>query len=378
MDQVSAYEFSQIPFARVVRIGQRSLLYNDLFCVSWLLGRYCNYSCSYCWPYAHSKQPDHRPLVTIQRTLDEIKRQARARGFSSFHFSFSGGEPTLHPEFLQIMHYYASDTVNTGYQSMHMTTNMSQSRAWFERFAAATAGLHRVSVTASFHKEFAKRQIFADKLCDLQAADIQVTINMVLSPDRFDGLWQDAVFFHERGLNVTLKPQSDEKAAKVVAGYTPEQLRMLREGMPQREYTRHRMQTLNRASIRPKALGFKTLKSLSLEGAVPQTMQVELNDSEGVTWYMDQSERFNAFNFNDFSGWECSAGYRSIIIREPGGVIKRSYSCADAPLGTIDGGFTLFDKLQPCLSRSCVSSADSKIPKRRVGSTLPLWPGAQP
>jgi hypothetical protein len=90
---------------------------------------------------------------------------------------------------------------------------------------------------------------------------------------------------------------------------------------------------------------------------------------------MDQAERFNAFNFNNFNGWECSSGYRSIIIREPDGSIKRSYSCHDQPLGNIETGFRLFDGPVKCTTGACVSSADSKIPKRKEGTQMPLWPG---
>ena len=90
---------------------------------------------------------------------------------------------------------------------------------------------------------------------------------------------------------------------------------------------------------------------------------------------MDQAERFNAFNFNKFEGWECSSGYRSIIIREPDGSVKRSCSCMDVPLGNVETGFKLFSKPMPCISPSCVSSADSKIPKRAPGTKLPLFPG---
>ncbi|HMN68035.1 MAG TPA: hypothetical protein PKC28_05800, partial [Bdellovibrionales bacterium] len=108
---------------------------------------------------------------------------------------------------------------------------------------------------------------------------------------------------------------------------------------------------------------------------VPPIYQVELTDGGGKPWYMDQAERFNAFEFNNFKGWECSAGFRSIIIREPGGMIKRSYSCNDVPLGNIDTGFQLHDHPKVCQTGSCVSSADSKIPKRKCGATLPLWPG---
>lgn len=372
----SSYDFQAIPFDKISRVGQRTLLFQDLFCVSWLLGRYCNYRCSYCWPYASSKTKDHRPLSLIQSTLDEIKRQARERNFNSFHFSFSGGEPTYHPDYLEILRHYCSDTENCNYQSLHMTSNCSRPISWFREYVDITRNLHRVSVTASFHKEFAKKETFKDKLIFLQENDVQITINMVMPPPIFETLWEDALYFHEHGINVTLKPQSDPTASFVVQGYTQSQLDRLQKGMPQRDYTRHRLEGLKKTSERPKRKlpypeNYFALKSGE---KIPPLFQVELNEENGSPWFMDQAERFNAFGFNKFKGWECSSGFRSIIIREPDGYIKRSYSCHDQPLGHIETGFQLFSQPTVCQTPSCVSSADSKIPKRRAGSKLPLWP----
>jgi phosphoglycolate phosphatase len=39
--------------------------------------------------------------------VDEIKRQARLNGFSDYHFSFSGGEPTAYKDFLQLVQHYS-------------------------------------------------------------------------------------------------------------------------------------------------------------------------------------------------------------------------------------------------------------------------------
>ena len=127
----SNYDFTKIPFDKIERVGVRGLLYKDLFCVSWILGRFCNYNCSYCWPYARSEQKDHRPLEQLLRTLDSIKTQARNRGFNSFHFSFSGGEPTLHKSYLDLLKHYSKDTQKCNYQSVHMTSNLSPGLGWF-------------------------------------------------------------------------------------------------------------------------------------------------------------------------------------------------------------------------------------------------------
>ena len=379
----SAYDFTQIPYNDVVRVGQRTMLYKDLFTVSWLLGRYCNYRCSYCWPYARSDSKDHRPTELCLRTIDEIKRQARERNFNSFHFSLSGGEPTFHPGYIDILNYLNDDVANTNYTSVHMTSNMSRPLKWFEeKYCPAVSKFHRASITASLHTEHvdtpAKMQEFADKLILCQQHDIQITINQVMVPEWFERDFENALFFHNQGINVTLKPQSDPTASRVVDGYTPEMLAKLHNGMPQRAFTEEKAQQAGLVA-RPKPT-FKidearTMQKQTYSQGIPQHFQVEFMDKEGNPWFMDQAERFNAFNFNNFHGWECSSGYRGIIIREPDGTVKRSYSCSEVPLGHIETGFKLYDKPMPCGGKSCVSSADSKIPKRAPGTKLPLFPG---
>jgi organic radical activating enzyme len=375
----SEYDFTQIPYNNLVRVGQRTMLYRDLFTVSWLLGRFCNYRCSYCWPYARSDRKDHRPTELCLATIDEIKRQARDRGFNSFHFSLSGGEPTFHPGYLDILQHLADDTKNTNYTSVHMTSNCSRNMKWFEQYVKAVAPFHRASITASYHREHVnskeKRADFADKLCFAQEHDVQVTINQVMVPEWFNELYEESLYFHNRGINVTLKAQSDPTASEVVHGYTKEMLDKLHNGMPQRGFTEEKNQHVKRPKPTFKIDDDRTMQKQTYSEGVPQHFQVEFRDKENNPYFMDQAERFNAFNFNKFEGWECSSGYRSIIIREPDGSIKRSYSCHDKPLGNIETGFKLFDKPQTCISQSCVSSADSKIPKRAKGTKLPLWPG---
>jgi hypothetical protein len=89
--------------------------------------------------------------------------------------------------------------------------------------------------------------------------------------------------------------------------------------------------------------------------------QIALYDNNNTEYLFDQAERFNAFGFNKFKNWICNSGYQSIIIR--GNEVKRAYSCCDLSLGTLTEGFKIFDNPKSCITESCVSSADSKIPK---------------
>lgn len=328
---VVKYRCMNIPFERIVKFGQRTMLHTDLFSVSWILGRFCNYNCSYCWPYARTDVPDHRSLDVYKHAIDEIKRQACHNGFRKFHWSFSGGEPTAYKQLLDLIK-HLDDGVLTPYQSIHMTTNLSPGSKWWNTWCKNTEVLQRRSITASFHDEFAKEQEFGDKCLQLMYERVHVTINQVMVPDKFYELYERMARFHKRGINVTLKPQSNPTASGIVEGYTEEMIQLMQTGFPQR------------------ANG-------------EEIYQIALYEQDGAEHLLDQAERFNAFGFNQFNGWTCGSGFQSVIIR--GDEVKRGYSCHDQPLGTLEK-FDLFQVPQPCITPSCVSSADSKIPKWKL------------
>jgi len=148
----------------------------------------------------------------------------------------------------------------------------------------------------------------------------------------FDEIYFRCLRFANKGINVTLKPQSDPTASHVVAGYTSDQLQILRNNMHQ------------------------FLEDEDL-------LQIRLIDNEKKVWFLDQAERFNSFGFNKFKGWMCNSGYQGIVIRSD--EVKRSYSCSDPILGTLSGGFKIFKSPVICTTNSCLSSADSKLPKVR-------------
>jgi organic radical activating enzyme len=88
--------------------------------VQWSLGRRCNYDCSYCPGGArgiHNDFEPHKPLDVLIRTVDQLHEWA---GGKPLLFCFSGGEPTIHPGFIDLCKH-----IKTLGHKVHLTTNGS-------------------------------------------------------------------------------------------------------------------------------------------------------------------------------------------------------------------------------------------------------------
>lgn len=74
--------------------------------ILWDLGRQCNYDCSYCWPNVHNRHEPHKDYQSLINTCDlAIDRWSKGE---SIRWNFGGGEPTLHPKFLDVLKHLKS------------------------------------------------------------------------------------------------------------------------------------------------------------------------------------------------------------------------------------------------------------------------------
>ena len=74
--------------------------------VTWDMGRYCNYDCTYCPPHRHDQTSPHALLKELQKAalfaFDYLSLMMPFRkGPTGFIFNLTGGEPTVHPQFVE-------------------------------------------------------------------------------------------------------------------------------------------------------------------------------------------------------------------------------------------------------------------------------------
>lgn len=108
--------------------------------VLWDLGRRCNYNCSYCWPAVHSNTemfPSYESVIgTLDMVIDHWGDGEQIR------WNFGGGEPTMHPRFLDILKHLKKRN-----QWVLVTTNGSRSNKFWRE---AAQYLNSVNMSAHF------------------------------------------------------------------------------------------------------------------------------------------------------------------------------------------------------------------------------------
>lgn len=108
--------------------------------VLWDLGRMCNYNCTYCWPSVHSNTEKFASYETIIKAIDMIIDHWS--GGKEIRWNFGGGEPTMHPQFIDILKYLKSKN-----QWVLVTTNGSRSTKFWKE---AVQYINSINMSAHF------------------------------------------------------------------------------------------------------------------------------------------------------------------------------------------------------------------------------------
>lgn len=150
----------------------------------------CNYSCRYCVQDQQDFQVSHLPLEFITQVIDACADYGRVTALN-----FSGGEPTVHPRFYDILSYARSK----GAWSLQCTTNGSEGKEYFKKARAIDSNLrHGVSIHFDHYHPgkvaemieqlalFSSRQTLLILFMPGKAEDVKNIVNLAKSTENID------------------------------------------------------------------------------------------------------------------------------------------------------------------------------------------------
>jgi 4Fe-4S single cluster domain len=145
--------------------------------LGWFLVDWCNYKCTYCsvanrLREVYSKDESNSKYKLVLERLDRVD--------TSFDMDIYGGEPTLHPNFNEILERLA---VNPHCRTIEVKTNLSRSINFYQDMFAHD----KVSMSASYHFEYHSQE-FIDKCIALKENNFSCHISMPDQPKHWDAV----------------------------------------------------------------------------------------------------------------------------------------------------------------------------------------------
>lgn len=205
--------------------------------VTWDLGRRCNYDCSYCPSHRHDNFSPHAKLDDLKAVarfaLDYMFEMMRFRK-SQYSFNFTGGEPTVHPDFIEFgkwlnKTFHKEKYTEKGNLNLTLTSNGAFSRAICNNIIE-----YYNFVTISYHCEAPDRlkQKVKENIIYLKEKNFPLNVNVMFhaKPEYFEECVELCDFLKKNGIDFIPRMIGEfNDKNKYHHHYSPEQFHWMNE-----------------------------------------------------------------------------------------------------------------------------------------------------
>jgi MoaA/NifB/PqqE/SkfB family radical SAM enzyme len=280
--------------------------------IEWNLGKRCNYDCSYCPSSIHDNTSPHTDISILKATVDRLMTLGKP-----VRLSFTGGEPCVHPKFLELVKYCK----HVGVTWISVTTNGTLP---YEFYAALEAD----QIVFSIHLEFDWKRVF-----NTVESVVDLTNKKVIAQ----------IMAHHDHMPAVL-----ELRAKCLLAEIPSTVRRIR-------WTEGDHDLFDDMRYHPDDLNWIKEQEATVQ---PNTV---IDDKQLI-----HSNDVIKLHLNKYKGWNCNAGIESLMINWDGDV-HRATCRVGGSLGNIYLG-TFIGVVDPiiCDRNYCTCAADIPITKIKL------------
>jgi len=286
--------------------------HQDSIKIEWNLGKRCNYDCSYCPASIHDNTSPHRAWMNLQDTVDRLMTLGKP-----IRLSFTGGEPCVHPKFLELIKYCK----HVGVSWISVTTNGTLP---FEFYSALEAD----QIVFSIHLEFDWKRVFNTVESVVDLTNKKVIAQIMAHHDHMDAVVQ--------------------LRARCLLAHIPNTIRRIR-------WTEGDHDLFDDMRYHPDDLNWIKDQEATVNGNC-------IIDGEKIIHANDVIK----LHLNKYKDWSCNAGIESLMINWDGDV-HRATCRVGGSLGNIYAGtFSIPTEPITCDRNFCTCAADIPLTKIRL------------
>jgi organic radical activating enzyme len=253
--------------------------------IIWTITNACTYSCEYCPPYLHKG-------VNKIIDLDKFKTFLKNFNKKNIILSITGGEPTIHPQFIEIAKLLRELKINTVIDS-----NLSRTRRFYKE-AGPLIDNWCVTLHPSQLKELDVEKI------KIISQDSLVVVYVMMDPKFWDIAidWYNLISKIENIRLIMLKPLDFWSNSSYIGKFTKKQLEILENTKPIETFTKDRIEKFTKR--------YEWLKKLS------STVIWEDNSKTII-----ETDTLMINDHHKFKGWKCSAVSEVLSINYDGTIL---------------------------------------------------------
>lgn len=327
--------------------------------ITWDLGRRCNYDCTYCPPNRHDSHSPHAPFEELKQTaryiLEYCKILMPLRKSSMVNINFTGGEPTVNPDFINLTR-WMRETFEESYNDffdleINLTTNGATSKKICDQFIE-----HCNFATISYHCEgpdVLKKQV-VDNIRYFKERGFPQQINVMFHArsDYFNECLELCRFLYDMEIPFTPRMIGDHGSQDLYCHkYTPQQLKWFKTYWDNKENP-----TFKLPKIIPRPLE-KILKPLrpkeekkharSLGRPCCGGRDMKVCQPKTMSW-----EKTRFLTFTEFEDWYCSVNWFFLHIEQQTDRVFHHQTCQAnfgkkrEPIGKVSGFDAILENLK--------------------------------
>jgi len=274
-----------IDWKQVIQAGDKN--YN-LITFSWDLVDMCQYKCSYCssmnfnmHTFKHKKN-----LQNVWKSVIKILKMRRIK--SDFSVELLGGEPTLHPDILQIL-----ENLNKipNCTQVELITNLAKPLSFYEKLDDEK--FNKVKVIASYHPEYFTENYFNKVVSINNFKHIKIFPNINLPDDSSQwAVTKDLIErFQDSGVQVSVNILQDVHDGPE-GSWTPSY---------KKEFYEYFSKWLGKPMTRGNSISEDVNR---VNEHQPITAQIPYKLDDGRVLNFSESD-INEHNLRQFKGWSC-------------------------------------------------------------------------
>lgn len=338
--------------------------------ITWVLGKRCNYDCSYCSPHIHDNYSPHTKTEEIFNFIDKIDSFGQQQD-KTVDIYLTGGEPCVHPDIVDI-----SRRLSEMRSKGSVTGIITNGSMPVELYEKCLEHISHLTISLHLERSMEECQKVVDKIKVLaKIPDKFISVQLMCYPGKFDFVRSIKKEFEENNVKFTLRritPDVDHSGDKKYMLGTKMKQKFSLEEMTVGERIKLKQEFIeqNKKKNRQENIySVYTEEELQwMRDSTPKTRWTNM----GV-WFDDgtyEEYNNNEVNANDklkFKDWICFAGVDHLYI-DYDGSIYRGQCQAHGPIGHLKDTTIEFPKM-PTICPYSVCTSETDIPTRRACSS---------